>query len=60
MARPKATAPAISFHLSGQSIAKFDGVTFYLGKPNSPEVHAKYAFGAAEHFGKKRSRTRRY
>lgn len=43
MARPKAEAPAISFHLSGQSIAKFDGVTFYLGKHNSPEAFAKYA-----------------
>jgi hypothetical protein len=43
MPRPKAQAPAISRHLSGQSIAKFDGVTFYLGKHNSAEAFARYA-----------------
>lgn len=43
MARPKTEAPKISFHLSGQAIAKFDGVTFYLGKFNSPESFARYA-----------------
>ncbi|MFN7873687.1 MAG: tyrosine-type recombinase/integrase [Pirellula sp.] len=43
MPRPKAQAPAISYHLSGQAITKFDGVTFYLGKHNSAESFAKYA-----------------
>ncbi len=43
MPRPKAEAPAISRHLSGQAIVKIDGVTFYLGKYNSAESFAKYA-----------------
>lgn len=43
MPRPKAQAPAISYHLSGQAIAKFDGVTFYLGRHNSAESFARYA-----------------
>lgn len=43
MVRPKTEAPKISFHLSGQAVAKFDGVTFYLGKFNSAESFARYA-----------------
>lgn len=43
MPRPKAAAPAISRHLSGQAIVKIDGVTFYLGKHNSAESFARYA-----------------
>ncbi|MCU0710422.1 MAG: tyrosine-type recombinase/integrase [Pirellula sp.] len=43
MPRPKAQAPAISRHLSGQAITKVDGVTFYLGKHNSAESFARYA-----------------
>lgn len=44
MVRPKAKAPAISLHMSGQAIAKFDGVTFYLGPHNSAQAFAKYAY----------------
>lgn len=35
---PKAETSAISFHLSGQAIAKFDGVTFNLGPFGSPRI----------------------
>lgn len=41
-ARPKATALAISLHLSGQSIAKFDGASLCPGIPNPFEVDSKY------------------
>jgi hypothetical protein len=44
MPRPKAEAPSISVHISGQAVAKFDGISFYLGKHNSPEAFAKYAY----------------
>lgn len=43
MVRPKTEAPKISYHLSGQAIARFDGVTFYLGRYNSAEAYARYA-----------------
>lgn len=43
MARPKAKAPALRYHLSGQSIVTLDGRDFYLGKHGSPESLARYA-----------------
>ena len=43
MARPKAKAPARSYHISGQSIVRIGGRDFYLGKHDSPESIARYA-----------------
>ena len=43
MARPKAKAPARSYHISGQSTVRIDGHDFYLGEHNSPESIARYA-----------------
>jgi integrase len=43
MARPKAKAPSLRYHLSGQSIVTIDGRDFYLGKHDSPESLARYA-----------------
>lgn len=43
MARPKAKAPARTYHMSGQSIVRIDGKDFYLGKHDSPESIARYA-----------------
>ncbi len=43
MARPKAKAPALRYHLSGQSVVTIDGRDFYLGKHDSPESIARYA-----------------
>lgn len=49
MARPKATLPALRFHISGQSVVRIDGQDFYLGKHGSPESHARYAVLVAEY-----------
>lgn len=43
MARPKAKAPARSYHISGQSIVRIGGRDFYLGKHDSPESIARFA-----------------
>lgn len=43
MARPKASAPALRYHLSGQSVVTIDGRDYYLGKHGSPESLARYA-----------------
>jgi len=43
MARPKAKAPARSYHISGQSIVRIDGRDFYLDKHDRPESIARYA-----------------
>lgn len=43
MARPKAKAPALRYHLSGQSVVTIDGKDYYLGKHDSPESIARYA-----------------
>lgn len=43
MARPKAKAPSLRYHLSGQSVVTVDGRDFYLGKHDSPESIARYA-----------------
>ncbi len=43
MARPKAKAPTLRSHLSGQSVVTLDGRDFYLGKHDSPESLARYA-----------------
>ena len=43
MARPRAKAPALSYHISGQSIVRIAGRDFYLGKHDSPESIARYA-----------------
>ncbi len=44
MPRPNAEASAISFHICGQAIVTFDGISFYLGKKNSSEAFEKYAY----------------
>ncbi len=43
MARPKAKAPTLRYHLSGQSVVTLDGKDYYLGKHDSPESLARYA-----------------
>lgn len=43
MARPKAKAPSLRYHLSGQSVVTIDGKDYYLGKHDSPESLARYA-----------------
>ena len=43
MARPKAKAPALRYHISGQSVVTIDGRDYYLGKHDSPEAIARYA-----------------
>lgn len=43
MPRPKALAPKLRYHLSGQSICEIAGVTYYLGPADSPEAIARYA-----------------
>ena len=43
MARPKAKAPALRYHISGQSVVTIDGRDFYLGKHDSSESLARYA-----------------
>jgi integrase len=43
MPRPKAKAPALRYHISGQSVATVDGRDFYLGPHDSPESLARYA-----------------
>jgi hypothetical protein len=43
MARPKAKAPSLRYHISGQSVTTIDGRDFYLGKHDSPEAFARYA-----------------
>ena len=43
MARPKAKAPSLRYHLSGQSVVTIDGRDYYLGKHDSPESLARYA-----------------
>lgn len=43
MARPKAKAPSLRYHLSGQAVVTIDGTDYYLGKHDSPESLARYA-----------------
>ena len=43
MARPKAKAPSLRYHLSGQSVVTIDGKDFYLGKHDSPGALARHA-----------------
>ena len=43
MGRPKAKAPSLRYHLSGQSVVTIDGRDFYLGKHDSPKSIARYA-----------------
>jgi integrase len=43
MPRPKAKAPSLRYHLSGQSVVTIDGKDYYLGKHDSPESLARYA-----------------
>jgi integrase len=43
MARPRAKAPARSYHISGQSVVRLDGKDYYLGTHDSPEAIARYA-----------------
>jgi integrase len=43
MARPKAKAPSLRYHISGQSVVTIDGRDFYLGKADSAEAFARYA-----------------
>lgn len=43
MARPKAKAPALRYHISGQSVVTIGGRDIYLGPHNSAESIARYA-----------------
>ena len=43
MATPKAKAPSLRYHISGQSVVTIDGKDYYLGKHDSPETIARYA-----------------
>jgi integrase len=43
MARPKSKAPALRYHISGQSVVTIGGRDFYLGPHESPEAFARYA-----------------
>ena len=43
MARPKAKAPTLRYHISGQSVVTIDGRDFYLGKHDSPESLVRHA-----------------
>lgn len=43
MARPRAEAPTLRYHISGLSVVTLDGKDYYLGKHNSPESLARYA-----------------
>ena len=47
--RPRSIAPALSPHISGQSVVRIDGKDYYLGKHNSPEALARYAVLIAEY-----------
>lgn len=41
MPRPKSTAPAYQFHVSGQAVVRLDYQDFYLGKHGTPESYAR-------------------
>ena len=49
MPRPKNQAPAIRYHVSGQSVTTIGGRDYYLGKHNSSEAIARYAVLIAEY-----------
>ena len=49
MSRPKASAPSLRYHLSGQSVVTLDGRDFYLGKHNTAGSIARYAVLIAEY-----------
>ena len=49
MARPKSTAPAYTYHISGQACVRLDGKDFYLGKHGTPESYARYHALLAEY-----------
>jgi integrase len=49
MPRPKSTAPAYQFHVSGQAVVRLDGKDFYLGKHGTPESYARYYALLAEY-----------
>ncbi len=49
MARPRATQPAYTSHISGQARVQIDGQSFYLGPHGTPESLAKYYALLAEY-----------
>ena len=49
MARPKSDFPAMRYHVCGQAIVTIDGKDYYLGKHNTPQAHARYAYLIAEY-----------
>ncbi len=49
MARPKAKAPAVRYHISGQSVVTIDGKDYYLGKHGTAESLARHAVLIAEY-----------
>ena len=49
MARPKAKAPSLRYHISGQSVVTIDGRDYYLGKHDSPESLARYTVLIADY-----------
>jgi hypothetical protein len=48
MARLKSETPAVTYHISGQSVVRIDGKDYYLGRHGSGEALARYAFLIAE------------
>jgi integrase len=49
MPRPKSTAPAYQFHISGQARVTLAGVDYYLGSHGTPESYARYYALLAEY-----------
>ncbi len=49
MARPKASVPAIRYHISGNAVVSIAGRDFYLGKHGSVEAWARYAVLVADY-----------
>jgi integrase len=49
MPRPKSTAPAYRFHVSGQARVTLAGVDYYLGPHGTPESYARYYSLLAEY-----------
>ena len=49
MPRPRSSAPAYQFHLSGQARVTLAGVDYYLGQHGTPESYARYYALLAEY-----------
>ena len=55
MPRPRSSAPAYQFHVSGNAKVRLAGKDFYLGSHGSPESYARYHALLAEYnaYGKR-------